>query len=60
MEFVVHISDDMTRKQTVLEHSQNVAMLANQYADVFEAGSRRNTCRETQDNRKYTHEFQET
>ena len=32
MEYLAHISDDKTRKQTVLEHSQNVAMLAKQYA----------------------------
>lgn len=30
MEYLAHISDDKTRKQTVLEHSQNVAMLAKQ------------------------------
>lgn len=28
MEYLAHISEDKTRKQTVLEHSQNVAMLA--------------------------------
>ena len=49
MEYLAHISDDKTRKQTVLEHSQNVAMLAKQYADVFEAGSWGYCCGETHD-----------
>lgn len=47
MEYLAHISDDNTRKQTVLEHSQNVAMLAKQYADVFEAGSWGYCCGDT-------------
>ena len=37
MEYLAHISDDKTRKQTVLEHSQNVAMLAKQYAKTLSA-----------------------
>lgn len=59
MEYLAHISDDKTRKQTVLEHSQNVAMLAKQYADVFEAGSWGYCCGETHDIGKYSDEFQE-
>ena len=54
MEYLAHISDDKTRKQTVLEHSQNVAMLAKQYADVFEAGSWGYCCGETHDIGKYS------
>ena len=59
MEYLAHISDDKIRKQTVLEHSQNVAMLAKQYADVFEAGSWGYCCGDAHDIGKYSDQFQE-
>ncbi len=59
MEYLAHLSDDKTRKQTILEHSQNVALLAKQYADVFEAGSWGYCCGMVHDIGKFSTAFQE-
>ena len=59
MSYLAHISKDHLREQTILEHSQNVASLAAEFAKSFNAESWGYCCGLLHDIGKYTSEFQE-
>lgn len=58
MQYLAHISEDGKREQTVLEHSRNVARLAGDFAERFQAGTWGYCCGMMHDIGKHSQGFQ--
>ena len=59
MEYIAHISDDKSREQTVKEHLEGTAKLAEQFANEFGYGDWGYCCGKLHDIGKYTFKFQD-
>lgn len=59
MEYIAHISDDKERDQTVKEHLEGTAKLAEQFANEFGYGDWGYCCGKLHDIGKYTLKFQD-
>ncbi|MBA4698420.1 MAG: CRISPR-associated helicase Cas3' [Ruminococcus sp.] len=59
MEYIAHISDDKEREQTVKEHLEGTAKLAEQFANEFGYGDWGYCCGKLHDIGKYTLRFQD-
>lgn len=59
MEYIAHISEDGSRKQTIIEHLEGTAVLAEQFAGEFGYGDWGYCCGKLHDIGKYSLKFQD-